>query len=122
MHVLATVSMLVVGLFMIVRLHDSYGHCICNYRRESSCSPFKLLFVSEQFFIHANKHISLDDPERIGGCSDDPKSTPDSSGGQTELEVARDRHIVHVAVRRTGSEAAGTDAQLRQAANQVIVE
>jgi hypothetical protein len=36
--------------------------------------------------------------------------------------VARDHHIVHIAGRRTWSEALGTDAHLRQAANLVAVE
>jgi hypothetical protein len=45
-----------------------------------------------------------------------------SDRGQTDLEAAREHHIALEAGRRTSSDAVDTDFQLRQAANQVVVE
>ena len=42
--------------------------------------------------------------------------------GQTDLEAAPDHHIALAAGRRIGSEAVGTDGNLRRAANRGVVE
>ena len=54
----------------------------------------------------------VDALERWGG------STPLNGGWR----LPRDPHIVHVAGCRTESEAVGSDAHLRQAANRVVVQ